>query len=619
MSLIDLLQWWNLVFELPFIAALIPLLLQAIGAAHLGHGGHDVHLGHGLAHGGFHHHDLPHLPQHHVEAASHGPAGHDMHTAVAHHGHAQTEHHAESPGLLSRALGLLGIGKVPFMTVFSSFCFVWGFTGIMSNQLIGRLIPVPAVFIWPSVGVALVSSLVLTSGLSNVFYRLMPSVESYGTPLEELTGRTGHALYEINSQAGAAVVLDDKNNRLQVKCSTENAQVIPRGAKITLMRYDEETQTFFVCAAAHSQARAGMPGGRGNLFDEIYNAALKQEPAQRAEFLRQACAGDEPLRAEIESRLAHEEPLGSFLQKPAVGNASVTASAELLTGQMLGPYRVEALLGAGGMGTVYRARDTRLGRAVAVKQATKEFSGRFLAEARAVAALNHPHVCTLYDIGPNYLVMELVEGESLASRLRNGPLPLDEILRLGIQIADALAAAHARGIIHRDLKPGNIMVTETGIKVLDFGLAKLVPAAGGEDATLSLELALRTKPGAVVGTVSYMSPEQARGEESDARTDLFSLGVVLHEMATGKRPFDGNTNAIIFDAVLNRPAPSARQLNSKVPEALDEIIRKATEKDRERRYQHATDLGADLKRLQRSSQSPPQTAAVDSSSAPKTD
>ena len=250
MSLIDLFQWWNLIFDLPFVAALIPLLLQATGAAHLGHGGHGVHIDHG---GGLHGHhvQLPHFG-HHIEAGVHtAPAPHAVHEVV-HHAHAHTGHHAESSGLLSRSLGLLGIGKVPIMMVFSSFSFVWGFTGVVSNLFFSKVLLFPALFIWPSIGVSLLSSFCLTSVLSQGFARLMPSVETYSTSREELVGKIGHALYEINAGSGAAVVLDNYSNRVQIKCRTEDAQAIPRGAKVTLMRYEEQSQTFFVRPATEA-------------------------------------------------------------------------------------------------------------------------------------------------------------------------------------------------------------------------------------------------------------------------------------------------------------------------------------------------------------------------------
>jgi len=337
---------------------------------------------------------------------------------------------------------------------------------------------------------------------------------------------------------------------------------------------------------------------------KIYSAALQLEPDRRPDFVRRACGQNEALRAEVESLLAHEDDLGSFLERPAVEAVALSLTEESPVGQMLGPYKVEAMLGAGGMGMVYRARDTRLGRAVAIKMAAKEFNGRFLAEARAVASLNHPHVCALYDIGPNYLVMELLEGETLAGRLRNGALPPDQTLRCGFEITEALVEAHAHGIIHRDLKPGNIMVTAAGIKVLDFGLAKRLPSAAEaavrtEMPTVSVEQAPRTNPGTVVGTMAYMSPEQARGEELDARTDLFSLGVVLYEMATGRQPFGGNNMAVICEAIMNRVPEPPLRLNPRLSPELERVIAKALEKDRARRYQSAAEMRTDLERLQR--------------------
>ena len=201
---------------------------------------------------------------------------------------------------------------------------------------------------------------------------------------------------------------------------------------------------------------------------------------------------------------------------------------QVAAGTQLGPYKIEAPIGAGGMGQVFKARDTRLGRAVAIKITDEKFSARFEREARAISALNHPNICTLYDVGPNYLVMELVEGETLAARLRKGALAIELVLQYGMQIADALAAAHAQGIVHRDLKPGNIMVTKSGVKVLDFGLAK-----SPQDETI-------TASRMVMGTPAYMAPEQREGKECDARTDIYALGLVLYEMATGKRLKQGH-------------------------------------------------------------------------------
>jgi serine/threonine protein kinase len=224
----------------------------------------------------------------------------------------------------------------------------------------------------------------------------------------------------------------------------------------------------------------------------------------------------------------------------------------LAIGTHLGPYEIVALIGAGGMGEVYRARDPRMGREVAIKVSAERFSDRFEREVRAVAALNHANICHVYDVGPNYLVMELLEGQTLRQRIGGKPLKLDELLDLGIQIADALDAAHSKGIVHRDIKPANTFVTaRRQAKILDFGLAKLVteqgkPAVPQGSATASLSDEHLTLPGTAMGTVAYMSPEQARGEELDARTDLFSFGVVLYEMATGVAPFLGSTTAILF-------------------------------------------------------------------------
>ena len=233
----------------------------------------------------------------------------------------------------------------------------------------------------------------------------------------------------------------------------------------------------------------------------------------------------------------------------------------LAPGTRLGPYEILAPIGAGGMGEVYKGRDTRLGRDVAIKLSKEQFTERFDREARAVAALNHSSICHLYDVGPNYLVMELVEGETLGARLAKSPLPTDLVLQYGTQIADALAAAHSFNIIHRDLKPGNIMVTRAGIKVLDFGLAKFTDTA--EASPKHAETL--TEERAIVGTPAYMAPEQLSGEEVDARTDLFCFGAVLYEMATGQHPFRGDTSGVIFHAILEGTPTSAVRLNPDLP------------------------------------------------------
>ncbi len=364
-----------------------------------------------------------------------------------------------------------------------------------------------------------------------------------------------------------------------------------------------------------------MRAERFRQIDEVFEAALERDEPRRAAFLDTACAGDDELRAEVESLLVAHGRAENFIESPAleVAAKSATARASVTSevGRRVGAYKILSLLGAGGMGEVYLAEDARLNRRVALKLLPAEFTKdtervrRFEREARAASALNHPNIVTIHEVGQadgaHFIATEYVEGQTLRRHIADADLKIEDALNVAAQIAEALAAAHAAGIIHRDIKPENIMLRPDGYaKVLDFGIAKLTERnPSSPDAARELPEAVQTETGAVVGTIAYMSPEQALGQKLDQRTDVFSLGVILYEMLTGEHPFRGATNAATFDAILNRDPPTPHINDPEAAPELERVVCRALEKDRELRHQTASDLRAELKRLRRALDSSP--------------
>jgi len=353
-----------------------------------------------------------------------------------------------------------------------------------------------------------------------------------------------------------------------------------------------------------------VPSNRWQRAKEVFAAALERPAADRVEFVRQSCGEDGDLRREVESLLAAGQEVGGFLSEPArlrdgepVSRASTDAGRPpavgppLPAGTRLGPYELVSFVGAGGMGQVYKARDTRLDRTVAIKvlpaeTADPRLRSRFEREARAISQLNHPRICALYDVGQHeeasFLVMEYLEGESLADRLKTGPLPLSEALRYAAHIAEALDEAHRHGIIHRDLKPANVVITEKGAKLLDFGIAKLRAAAPAEeDATRPRTL---TAHGLIVGTLPYMAPEQLAGQAVDERTDVFALGLVLYEMVSGRKAFEAASAPQLIAAILKEDPPPLAKADPRVPPALAALVERCLAKDPGARWPSARDL-----------------------------
>ena len=357
-----------------------------------------------------------------------------------------------------------------------------------------------------------------------------------------------------------------------------------------------------------------MNPARFQTIEEIFLAALEQEPDQVTAFLDTACEGDVVLRREVEALLASDQRAGQFIETSSVGLATKVIQnqhADSLVGQTFGHYKISKRIGSGGMGEVYLATDIKAGRKAALKLLPTHFTGdaerlhRFQQEAHALVGLNHPNILTVYEIGEDhsihYIASELIEGETLRQRLEHGPMQLSEAVDVAIQVASALVAAHGTGIVHRDIKPENIMLRPDGyVKVLDFGIAKLaeqeLPATMPRDKALLL---VETNLGSILGTVRYMSPEQACGGHVDKRTDIWSLGVVLYEMLTGHAPFTGDTPGEVMSSILEKEPPPLTRYIARAPAELQQIINKALRKDPGQRYDSVNELLQALKDLRR--------------------
>src|SRR5436190_18366466 len=355
-----------------------------------------------------------------------------------------------------------------------------------------------------------------------------------------------------------------------------------------------------------------MTPARFQTIEEIFLAALEQEPDQVSAFLDTACEGDAVLRREVEALLASDQRAGRFIETSSIGLATKVIQnqqADLLVGQTIGHYKISESIGTGGMGEVYLATDITAGRKAALKLLPLRFTGdaerlkRFQQEAHAVVGLNHPNILTVYEIGEDhsihYIASELIEGETLRERLTRGRMQLSEAVDVAIQVASALAAAHHAGIVHRDIKPENIMLRPDGyVKVLDFGIAKLaeqeLPTTMPRDEALLL---VETNLGSVLGTVRYMSPEQARGGHVDKTTDIWSLGVVLYEMISGNAPFSGDTPKEVMSSILEKEPPPLKRPVAHASAELQQIVSRTLRKDRAQRYRSAHDLLGALKNL----------------------